>query len=245
VDAAVSGLPELGPHLGRLAALPEPGDRWVPLDDVRLALATGVLEHAGAARAFGDDRAAVVGSLRRREWLELWDAALASAAARTVAAIDHGFASAAATARLPRRRRAALAVTADERAAIAARLGAGAAPFVAALEKMEHLAGPAARGGPAGDAAFAAWWEAVTEAGRRLEAAWESLEAAVRAEEPRWRQAMAETAAWRRPVWPLWLATAALLAAATALGLVLGGYVPAPSWLRPFADWWWATVRFG
>jgi hypothetical protein len=236
-----AALPELGPHLGRLTALPEPGRHWVTLDDVRLELATGVLEHVSAARAFGDDRVAVVASLRRREWLELWDRALAAAAARTVAALDHGFASAAAEARYPRRGRAALAVTADERAAITARLGAGAAPFVAALERMEQLAGAAGRDG---DAAFTTWWESVAEAGRRLEAAWESLERAARAEEPRWRPAIATVRAWRRPAWPLWVLTVVVLALAAGLGLVLGGYVPAPEWLRPLAEWWWQRVRF-
>ena len=59
----MTSLPELGPYLGRLCALADPGKRWVPLDDIRLDLATGVLDLASAARDFGDDRGAVVGGV--------------------------------------------------------------------------------------------------------------------------------------------------------------------------------------
>ena len=56
-------LPELGPWLGRLcngAAATRSG-HFVSLDDIRLALATGVLDLAGAARGFSpDDHAAIV-----------------------------------------------------------------------------------------------------------------------------------------------------------------------------------------
>lgn len=242
MDVAVNLLPELGPHLGRLCALVEPADRWAALDDIRLDLATSVLELASAARGFGDDRAAVVGALRRHEWLGQWDRALERAAERTVQAIDAAFASAASESRLPARRLAALHVTAEERDAIAARLGAGAAPFVAALDRMDQLAAPAARTGAAGERAFAAWWDAVVEVGRKLEAAWDSLEHAALAEEARWAPEVAKVRAWRRPTWPLWLVTALVLALAAWVGLVLGGYVPVPAWLRPWAELWWAKV---
>jgi hypothetical protein len=242
MDVAVSRLPELGPHLGRLCALPAPSSRWAVLDDIRLDLATEVLELASAARAFGDDRAAVAGALRRHEWLAQWDRALGRAAERTVQSIDDAFASAAAESRLPQRKLVALRVTDEERDAITARLGAGAAPFVAALDRMDQLAAPAGHGGPAGEAAFGAWWEAVVEAGRKLEAAWESLERAAAAEEARWAPEVGRVRAWRRPAWPLWLVTALVLAAATWIGLVLGGYLTAPAWLRPFAEFWWARV---
>jgi hypothetical protein len=235
-------LPELGPHLGRLCALAEPGDAWVPLDDIRLDLATGVLDLVSAARDFGDDRGAVIGALRRHEWLGAWDTALARAAGRTVETIDGAFTSAATESRYPARRLARLCVTEDERDAITARLGAGAAPFVTALDRLDHLAAPAARGGPAGDAAFAAWWAAATDAARKLEAAWESLERAAHAERARWAPEIQKVRAWRRPTWPLWLVTVLVLAAATWLGLVLGGYLLAPAWLHPFAEFWWARV---
>jgi hypothetical protein len=242
MDVAVSALPELGPHLGRLCALVEPTRRWAALDDIRLDLATEVLELASAARGFGDDRAAVVGALRRHEWLAQWDRALDRAAERTVQAIDGAFSAAAAESRLPARRLAALRVTTEERDAITARLGAGAAPFVSALDRMDQLAAPAARSGAAGEAAFAAWWDAVVEAARKLEAAWGSLEQAALAEEARWVPEVETVRTWRRPTWPLWLVSALVFALAAWVGLVLGGYVPAPTWFRPFAEFWWARV---
>ena len=238
LQASQGGLPELGPHLGRLCALVQPSTRWAALDDIRLDLATGVLELAAAARGFGDDRATVVGALRRHEWLGQWDRALARTAERVVQAIDGAFAAAAAESRMPARRIAALRVTSDERDAITARLGAGAAPFVAALDRMDQLGAPAARS----EAGFAAWWDGVVDVARRLEAAWDALERAAEAEERRWGPEVARVRAWRRPAWPLWLVTLLVLAAAAWLGLVLGGYVQAPGWFRPVADFWWSRV---
>ena len=235
-------LPELGPHLGRLCALAESDDQWVLLDDIRLDLATGVLELASAARGFGDDRPAVVASLRRHEWLGEWDKALARAAERTVQTIDLAFAGAGAASRYPARRLAALRVTNEERDAITARLGAGAAPFVAALDRMDQSSAGATHRGAAGEATFVAWWEAVTDAARKLEAAWESLERAAQAERGRWLPEIERVRAWRRPTWPLWLLTALVLGGATWLGLVLGGYLGAPAWMRPFTEFWWAKV---
>jgi hypothetical protein len=40
----------------------------------------------------------------------------------------------------------------------------------------------------------------------------------------------------------LWLITAAALAIATYLGLVLGGYLRVPALLRPLAEWWWSHL---
>jgi hypothetical protein len=44
------------------------------------------------------------------------------------------------------------------------------------------------------------------------------------------------------PRWPLWLITALLLAGATYLGLVLGGYVRVPPPLERFAELWWSRL---
>ena len=235
-------LPELGPHLGRLCALAEPGEHWVLLDDIRLDLATGVLELASAARGFGDDRAAVVASLRRHEWLGEWDKALARAAERTVETIDAAFADAGAVSRYPARRLATLRVTDEERDAITARLGAGAAPFVAALDRMDQLTSGAAHRNAVGESTFVAWWDAVTDAARKLEVAWESLERAAQAERGRWWPEIEKVRAWRRPTWPLWLITTLVCGVATWLGLVLGGYLVAPAWMHSFTEFWWSRV---
>jgi hypothetical protein len=76
-----------------------------------------------------------------------------------------------------------------------------------------------------------AWQEALRTAARRLEAAWLALEQQVAAERGRWEPELAEIGRWRPSLVPAvlwWLPVAALL---VWLGLVLGGYLPAPEWL--------------
>lgn len=239
-------LPELGPWLGRLAAPPSPEPRGlVPLDDIRLALATATLDLAGAARDFADgDRAAAVSALRAREWREAWDRAVDEAATRVKSVIDERLARAAAESRYPSRKLSRAVVSDGERAAIAARLGAGAIPFENAIARLDELAGPASRGGPGGEEGFSAWWDGVTDAARRLDTAWSTLADAANAEVARWDGEVARVRQWHRPRWPLWLLSLGIVAAAVWLGLVLGGYLAVPGWLRPFAEWWWGNVRF-
>jgi hypothetical protein len=248
-DALTSAtrLPELGPWLGRLCAPPlvdSPGR--VPLEDVRLALASASLDLAGAARDFADgDRAAAVSALRAREWRSAWTTAVATAAERVRALLNEAFTRAATESRYPARRLRQQLVSADELAALTQRLAARGAPFEAALVRLEALAAPAAAAGPAGEAAFAEWWTAVTDAARALDASWHALTEAADDEVVRWQGEVARVRAWRRPRWPLWMISALVLAGAGWLGLVLGGYLAVPGWLRPMAEWWWTTVTFG
>lgn len=240
-------LPELGPWLGRLC---NPGAaskvrHFVPLDDIRLALATGVLDLAGAARGFSaDDHAAIVGSLHPRSWRQLWDKALGDASSRTAGAINAGFAAAAAESRFPRRKLARLQVSDTELAAMRARLGAGAIPLEHALVRLEELAGAAGSSGRGSDAAFGRWSDGLTTAARQLESAWMALELAADREGARWQVEIDRLRHWTRPRWPLWLITALVLAAATWLGLVLGGFLKVPGWLLPFAEFWWTRLPF-
>jgi hypothetical protein len=239
-------LPELGPWLGRLcnAGAASRVKHFVPLDDIRLALATGVLDLAGAARGFSsDDRAAVVGSLHARSWRQLWDKALTDASSRTAEAINGGFAAAAAVSRFPKRRLARLQVSDAERAAMKARLGAGAIPFEESLVRLEDLAGGAgsSRGG---EAAFNRWSDGLAAAARQLESAWMALEEAADREGARWNAEIDKVRNWTRPRWPLWVITALSLAALTWLGLVLGGFLNVPPWLLPFAEFWWTRLPF-
>lgn len=239
-------LPELGPWLGRLCAAPAPlPGRKVPLDDVRIALATATLDLAGAARDFADgDRAAAVSALRARDWRAAWNTAVATAAERTRAVVGDIFAAAAAESRLPARQLRKLQVTPTELGAITARLGAGSGDFEARLARLDELAGPASAGGDAGEAAFAAWWSGVTDAARALDSAWHGVEEAAEAEVQRWGGEFRRVLHWRRPRWPLWLGSALLLAVLSWLGLMLGGYVPVPGWFQPVANWWWSVVTF-
>ena len=241
-------LPELGPWLGRLCNAGAAGKvlhHFVPLDDIRLALATGVLDLAGAARGFsGDDHAAIVGSLHARSWRQLWEKALGGATRRTADAINAGFTSAAAESRFPKRRLARLQVNEAELAAMTARLGAGAIPFEASLSRLEELAHAAGASGPRSEAAFGRWSDGLAAAARQLESAWMALEEAVDREGARWQGEIEKVRQWTRPRWPLWVITGVLLAAAAWLGLVLGGFLQVPAWLLPFAEFWWTRLPF-
>jgi hypothetical protein len=242
---AAALVPELGPALGRLCARARPSDqRWARLDDVRLEIASRMLELGGAARAFAaaDDRAGAVSSLNRQAWLAEWEHAVAEAASRIAAAVDARLDAAAREARLWARRRRELALGDADRRAISGRLGAGGLAFLQALEVLEHLVPAASAAGARGDAAVREWQEAILAVARRLESAWLELETAAAREEALWAPEIEQVRAWRRPTWPLWVVSAALLAAATYLGLVFGGYLPVPGWLRGAAEAVWTRL---
>jgi hypothetical protein len=233
-------VPELGPSLGRLTdpgAEPASDGASVRLDDIRLRLVTGVFELAGAARGFAaaGDAQGAMSSLSRVAWLGLWEKTLASAAERIAASVNTGLESAAEESRFPRRRLEPLRLRPDDARAIAARLGRGGAPFVAALDLLEQTTRASANGD-----AVRAWRDQLTAAARRLEAAWLALEAAAADEQRHWQVEVDRVRRWRRPRWPLWLITLLVLGAAAYLGLVLGGYLPVPPALEGLAGWWWA-----
>jgi hypothetical protein len=72
-----------------------------------------------------------------------------------------------------------------------------------------------------------------------LESSWLTLVAASEREQERWTAEIERVRSWRRPLWPLWVLTTLVLLVATYLGLVLGGYLAAPGFLRGFAEFWW------
>lgn len=240
---ATALVPELGPALGRLCERPGSATgRWVRLDDVRLSLATGIFELAGAARAFAiaDDRAGAVTSLNRQAWLGEWERAIAEATDRIARAVDARFASAAREARLPARRREQLPLAEPDRHAISGRLGAGSLPFLQSLEVLDQTVPGVSASGARGEAAVREWQEAILAVTRRLESAWLALEAAAGREESLWAPEIQQVRSWRRPTWPLWLVTGLMLAAVTYLGLVFGGYLPVPGPLMPVAQAVWS-----
>lgn len=234
-------VPELGPSLGRLVDPPPatPGALRVPLDDIRVDLVTGVFDLAGAARSFAaaGDREGTVASLGRVAWLGVWEKAVGTAATRIVAEANAELRSAAEESLYPARRLARLTLQDEDTRAIAARLGSGGAPFVAALDELERAANAA--GGSRGRAGAQGWQAAAATAARRLEAAWLALEDASRAEQERWAAEIAKVRGWRRPTWPVWLFSALVIGAATYLGLVLGGYIPVPPPLEGLAALVW------
>ena len=79
--------------------------------------------------------------------------------------------------------------------------------------------------------AYTAWQEALRTVARRLEAAWLALENEVEAEQRRWAPEIDAIAAWRPPLWPVFVVWIPLAVVLVWLGLILGGYVAAPPWL--------------
>jgi len=230
-------VPELAPCLGRIIVPRRLLDPWVPLDDIREELATRVLELGGEGRAAaareaeGQERTRTLEVTGRRAWTAAWDHAVRRAAARVADALDAEITRTARQVRLPRRRLRHHLLTNAEKRAIVARLGTGGGPFVAALDELEAAAARATDASVLDKDAHATWQEALRKVARRLEAAWLALEAEVEAERERWTPEINALAGWRPSLWPIfviWIPLAALL---VWLGLILGGYLPAPAWL--------------
>jgi hypothetical protein len=232
-------VPELGPSLGRLSDPPAAAtdrDLDIVLDDIRLDLVSGIFDRAGAARSF----AAAGASLGRVAWLDLWERAVAAAAQRLAEAVNARMKAAALESRLPDARLTRILLSAEDVRAVASRLGSGGANFVSALDALEQTVPAAAASGARGRLGQEEWHRALAATARRIESSWLALIAAAKREQERWKGEVESIRAWHRPLWPLWLITALLLAIATFLGLILGGYVAVPTPLRGFAEYWWS-----
>jgi hypothetical protein len=226
-------VPELASSLGRLVVPRRLAEPWIPLDQAREELATQVIEIAGAGRraAQGEDRDGVLSAMDSRAWLAAWEQVVRRVAETLARALDTEIVRAAHGVRMPRRQWKRRLVTPPERRAIAARLAAGGDGFVAALRDLDAASGAVRRASVLDRDAHAAWQEALRTAARRLEAAWLALEAAADAERGRWAPEIADVSAWRPslvPVLAVWIPAAAVV---LWLGLVVGGYLPAPAWL--------------
>src|SRR5439155_1094558 len=83
-------VPDLAPSLGRVLVPRRVAEPWVPIDDIREALATRVLELGGEARAAAEreDRERVLETVSRRAWLAAWEQAVRRAADRVTHALD-------------------------------------------------------------------------------------------------------------------------------------------------------------
>ncbi|HEX9611880.1 MAG TPA: hypothetical protein VF978_08305 [Gemmatimonadales bacterium] len=226
-------VPELAPSLGRLIVPRRQSEPWVPMDDVREELATAVLELGGAGRAAAarEDWAAVLEATGRAAWRRAWEHAVRRVADRVAERVDAEIAAAAARVRMPRHSWRRRLLAPGERRAVVARLAAGGGPFVTATDEMT-VAAEALRGASVIEKdAHARWQDALRAVARRLEAAWLALEAEVEEERHRWAPEIEDAGQWRPslvPIVVLWLPVATAL---ILLGLVLGGYLPAPAWL--------------
>jgi hypothetical protein len=220
----------------------ERGSLDIVIDDIRLDLVTGVFDRAGAARSFAaaGDRHSAVASLGRVAWLDLWEQAVAAAAQRLADAVNARMRAAALESRLPDGRLARVLLSPEDVRAIASRLGSGGANFVSALDALEQTVPAAAASGARGRLGQEEWHRALAATARRLESSWLALSAAAKREQERWKGEIEQIRAWHRPRLPLWVITLVVLAAATYLGLLLGGYLPVPEPLRGFAEFWWS-----
>jgi hypothetical protein len=239
-------VPELGPSLGRLSDPPtgrlDRGSPDIVLDDIRLELVTGIFDRAGAARSFAaaGDRHSAVASLGRVAWLDLWEHAVAAAAQRLADAVNARMRAAGAESRLPDSRLVRALLSVEDVRAIASRLGSGGANFVSALDALEQTVPAAAASGTRGRLGQEEWHRALAATARRLESSWLALTDAAKREQERWKSEIEQIRSWHRPLWPLWLISIAVLGLATYVGLILGGYLPAPGPLRGFAEYWWS-----
>ena len=226
-------VPELAPSLGRVIVARRREALWVPLDDIREELATAVLELAGEGRgaAAREERDQVLEITGRRAWAAAWDRAVRRAAGRVADALEAEIVRTARQVRLPHRRLRRLLLAMGEKRAIAARFGTGGAAFVAALDELDAAAARVQTATVLDKDAHADWQEALRTAARRVEAAWLALEAEVEEERRRWTPEIETLSRWRPSLWPIVVVWVPVTAALIWLGLVLGGYLPAPEWL--------------
>jgi len=226
-------VPEVGPALGRLIVPRRLTEPWVPLDDLREGLATRVMESAGAARRDAADGAPAraLTQLDRAAWSGAWEEAVRRSAERVAAALDSEIVLAARRVRMPRRRHVGLMLSAAERRALASRLASGGDGFEQALDVLGRTTAALRQVWPGDPEMRREWQEGQLLAARRLEAAWLALEAQVERERTRWAPELQALLSWRPALWPVFAIWAPLAALAIWLGLVVGGYLPAPVWL--------------
>lgn len=221
-------LPELGPLLGRLVGPPaEQSPIDAELDQIRLDLLTQLFERGRAARDVlsRGDSAAARAALGGGVWLDVWGHAVTAVTRALSEETQRRLREAAALSRYPARRLTQALPDAETLRLLAARLSATGMGLEEAALRM-------------GEAAFP-WLEGLRRMGGELEASWELLLAAARAELASLDARAAAIAAWRRPWRPFLIVTAVVLSLLVWLGLVLGGYLVAPEWLRPLTNWVW------
>jgi hypothetical protein len=236
-------VPELGGALGRVAAT-RPSREGPALDGIRITLATDLFVAAGEARdlaARGEIHSAVE-ALSQTVWASLWEQAVSAAGQEISDRILVEFQDAAVESRMPRAYLTRWTPTEPEIRAIRAHLGKGTRRLELALEELTAVANSVREGEPGDAPHLADWSKAVDLCARRVEAAWIELLEAADKERRRWSVEVDRVRQWRRPRWPMWLLTGVLVAAAVYLGLVAGGFVAPPDFLRPWAEFWWERL---
>jgi hypothetical protein len=212
---------ELGPWLGRLVTPPEPPTAAEALlSEVRLQLLTAV---------FG-----------RTEWLTAWQAAVPRAASLVATDAESRIRHASPESRFPARRLRQILPTEEDREILLARLSAAGIGLETVVGRLASR-----QMGALADTQERSTRE-LEDAGHlrmicgELEVAWDRLVRTANEELARADRVASEVRQWKRPLAPLLLGSTLLLGAATWVGLVLGGYVSAPGWFLPVAEWVWS-----
>ena len=236
-------VPELGGALGRVAAT-RPSREGPALDGIRITLATDLFVAAGEARdlAARGDITSAVETLNQEVWAGIWERAVSAAGQEISDRVLAEFQNAAVESRMPRAYLTRWTPTEPERRAIRAHLGKGTRRLELALEELTAVADSMSDDGHGASQAPVEWSKAVDLCARRVEAAWIELLEAAGKERLRWDVEIDRVRRWRRPRWPMWLLTGVLVAAAVYLGLVFGGFVEPPDFLRPWAEFWWERL---
>ncbi|MEO6066641.1 MAG: hypothetical protein ABJB33_01515 [Gemmatimonadota bacterium] len=229
-------VPELGPALGRLTALPgapvgAPPAPRAELADLRLALVGRVFELAAAARGAvdGDGAAEIISPDRLRHE---WERAATQAASRTVERIGSALTAAADRSGLPARQLRRMMPTPGESALLKARLHGAGVPFVDGLTALD-VAEPGSQG----------WRAALLVSARQLESGWIALEQRALGEELAWEEEAQRLATWRPSPWPRRVIASLVVLLFAYAGLVLGGFLPVPPGAGGVAHWWWSIDR--
>lgn len=228
VPPALSSFPELGPFLGHLASPDAPDSRDPELEPVRLGMLSALFGRAGRARALlgSGDAAGSRAALSREAWLGIWEEAVAGAAAALLTGVERRLRDVAAISRIGKQPVAGLLPSMEDRRILTARLASAGLGLEQATLEL-------AKSSPD-------WDESIRRTAGELTGAWDRLLALSKQERDFWDRRIADVRAWRRPRRPLILAGAVLLLLAIWLGLVLGGYLPVPTFLRPLTDWYWS-----
>lgn len=212
---------ELGPWLGRLVTPPEPPSAAeVLLSEVRLQLLTAV---------FG-----------RTDWLDAWQAAVARAAPLIANEAETRIRQAGTESRFPARRLRLSLPTDEDRAILHARLSAGGIGLETVVGRMASR-----QSGRLADTQERST-RVLEDAGHlrmicgELEVAWDRLINTANAELGNADRIANEIRVWKRPLTPLVVGATLFLGVAVWAGLVLGGYLGAPGWFLPVAEWVWS-----
>ncbi|HEU5218693.1 MAG TPA: hypothetical protein VFU23_08535, partial [Gemmatimonadales bacterium] len=165
-------------------------------------------------------------ALSREAWIGIWEDAVTAATVALLGGIERRLRDAAAVSRIRARKVAALLPTAEDRRILGARLASAGMGLEQAAADLDR---------PDRD-----WEESLRRTAGELTGAWDRLVILVRHERDFWERRIAVVRAWRRPWGPLVLVAGALLVLSLGLGLVLGGFLPVPPFLRPLTDWYWS-----